>query len=31
MKKRFFIHRLYRAGDVAVPILERIFGTSTRT
>ena len=24
MEKRFFIHRLHRAGDVAMPILERI-------
>ena len=31
VKERFFIHRLHRAGNVAVPILERIFRTITRS
>ena len=30
MKERLFIHRLHRAGDIAVPILERIFGPAPR-
>src|SRR5262249_59340354 len=31
VKERFFVHRLYRARDVAMPIIERIVSCATRS
>ena len=30
MKERLFVHRLHRAGDVAMAVLERIVGLAAR-